>query len=191
MPGWSSEKVFGAAAISRTRVATCAAKRADEDDDQQPEDQRRHLALRGYSFKRVDHRRHDLEQIADDAEVGDFEDRRVGILVDRDDGAGALHADQVLNRAGDAERQIQLRRDGLPGAADLPLHRQPAGVADRPRRGQLGAERLGQLLRERDVRLLLDAAADRDDPLGLRQVDRLLRFLERRLGLLADARRLD
>ena len=34
-----------------------------------------------------DHRRHDLEQIADDAVVGDLEDRRVGILVDRDDGA--------------------------------------------------------------------------------------------------------
>ena len=52
-------------------------------------------------------------------------------------------------------------------------------------------QRLGELLRERDVRLLLDAAADRDDALGLRQIDRLLRLLERRLGLLADRRRVD
>ena len=34
--------------------------------------------------------------------------------------------------------------------------------------------------------LPLDPAADRDDALGLRQVDRLLRFLERRLRLLPD-----
>ena len=102
----------------------------------------------------------------------------------------ALHADQVLNRAGDAEREVQLRRDRLPGAADLALHRQPAGVADRPRRRELGAERLGQLLRERQMFAcsLMPRPTD-DDPLGLRQVDRLLRFLERRLGLLADRRR--
>ena len=90
-------------------------------------------------------RRNDLEQVADDAVVGDLENRRVGILVDRDDRVRALHADQVLDGAGDAEREVQLRRDGLPGAADLPLHRQPAGVADRPRRRELGAERVGEL----------------------------------------------
>ena len=103
----------------------------------------------------------------------------------------ALHADQVLDRAGDAEREVQLRRDRLAGAADLPLHRQPAGVADRARRRELGAERLGELLRDGDVLLLLDAAADRDDALGLRQIDRLLRFLERRFRLLTDRRRVD
>ena len=36
--------------------------------------------------------------------------------------------------------------------------------------------------------LTLDAAADRDDPLGLRQIDRLPRLLKRRFGLLADRR---
>ena len=87
----------------------------------------------------------------------------------------ALHADQVLDRAGDAEREVQLRRDGLAGAADLALHRQPAGVADRPRRGELGAERLGELLRERQMFScsLMPRPTD-DDPLGLRQIDRLL-----------------
>jgi hypothetical protein len=34
--------------------------------------------------------RHELEQVADQADVGDFEDRRLGVLVDRDDGAGVL-----------------------------------------------------------------------------------------------------
>ena len=99
----------------------------------------------------------------------------------------ALHADQMLNRAGDAEREVQLRRDGLAGAADLPLHRQPAGVADRARRGELGAERVGELLRERQMFAcsLMPRPTD-DDALGLRQVDRLPRLLERRLRLLAD-----
>ena len=85
----------------------------------------------------------------DDAVVGDLEDRRVGVLVDGDDGARALHADEVLDGAGDAERDVELRRHGLAGAADLALHRQPAVVADRPRRGELGAQRLGQLLGDR------------------------------------------
>ena len=44
----------------------------------------------------------------------------------------------------------------------------------------------GELLGDRQMFLPLDAAADRDDALGLRQIDGLLRFLERRLGLLAD-----
>ena len=57
-----------------------------------------------------------------------------------------------------------------------------------PRRGELGVQRIGKLLRERDVLLLLDAAADRHDALGLRQIDRLLRLLKRRLRLLADRR---
>ena len=86
------------------------------------------------------------------------------------------------------EGQVQLRRHGLPGAADLPLERQPAGVADRPRGRDLGAERLGELLGERELLLLLDPAADGHDALGLGQVHRLLRLAERRFGLLSDGR---
>src|SRR3954468_21912867 len=41
--------------------------------------------------------RQDLVQIADDAEVGELEDRRVLVLVDRDDVLGRLHADLVLD----------------------------------------------------------------------------------------------
>ena len=97
----------------------------------------------------------------------------------------------MLNGAGDAERDVELRRDSLTGAADLPVHRQPAGVADRPRRGELRAERLREILRDLEVFLPLDSAPDRDDPLGLRKVDRLLCFLERRLRLLPDGRHIE
>ena len=98
-------------------------------------------------------RRHDFEQIADDSVIGHFEDRSVGIFVDRDDGLRALHPHQVLNRAGDADGDVDLGRHRLAGAADLPLHGKPSRVADRPRRGQFGAERLGQLFHHRNVGL--------------------------------------
>ena len=75
---------------------------ADEDEQQQPERERCHVTTINaetaehaenepgsadsassaltvvYVFSAVDDRRHDLEQIADDAVVGDLEDRRVG-----------------------------------------------------------------------------------------------------------------
>jgi hypothetical protein len=41
----------------------------------------------------------------------------------------------MLDGALDANRDIKLGRDGLPGTAHLPLHRQPAIVANGPRRG--------------------------------------------------------
>src|SRR5215467_8664615 len=52
---------------------------------------------------------HDFEDVADDAIVCDLEDRGVLVLVDRNDGARALHADDVLDGAADAQRKIKLR----------------------------------------------------------------------------------
>src|SRR5713101_9156417 len=80
---------------------------------------------------------HDFEDIADDAVVGNFEDGSVGILVDGDDGAGAFHADDVLDRAADSKRKVQFRRNGLAGTSDLPIHRKPAFIAYRARRRDL------------------------------------------------------
>src|SRR5262245_16139928 len=48
----------------------------------------------------------DLEQVADDEHVGELRDWRVGVAVDCDDRLGGLHADLVLDRAGDAEREV-------------------------------------------------------------------------------------
>src|SRR5579859_646742 len=75
-------------------------------------------------------RGHDFENVADDAVIGDFENRRVLIFVDGDDGARALHADDVLDVSADPEREVKFWRDGLAGAADLALHRKPAFVAN-------------------------------------------------------------
>ena len=94
--------------------------------------------------------RQDLVQVADDAEVGELEDRGVRVLVDRDDVLRGLHADLVLDRARDARREVQLRRDGLARLADLRRVRVPAGVDDRAGRGDGGvaAERAGQRPRQ-------------------------------------------
>src|SRR4051795_1524110 len=46
----------------------------------------------------------DLVQVADHAEVGELEDRRVRVLVDRKDVLRVLHPDLVLDRSGDAGR---------------------------------------------------------------------------------------
>src|SRR4051812_6854199 len=111
------------------------------------------LAMRVLALLRLDcvgELRDDLVQVAHHAQIDELEDRRVLILVDRDDVLRGLHADLVLDRAGDAERQVQLRGDRLAGLADLRGVRVPAGVYHRARRGYGSAEsvreRLGELL---------------------------------------------
>ena len=74
--------------------------------------------------------RDDLVQVADDAEIGELEDRRVAVLVDRDDRPGALHADLVLDRAGDADGDVQLRRHAS-SPSGRPASR--TGTSPRPR----------------------------------------------------------
>jgi hypothetical protein len=54
----------------------------------------------------LNQRGHDIEQISHDSIVGDFEDRRLGIFIHCDDRAGTFHADDVLNRAADAESEV-------------------------------------------------------------------------------------
>src|SRR5688500_8175119 len=85
---------------------------------------------------------HDLVQVAHDPEIAELEDRRVRVLVDRDDVLRRLHSDLVLDRARDAGGEIQLRRDGLARLADLPRVREPARVHHRARRRDGPAERL-------------------------------------------------
>src|SRR5215213_3232147 len=93
--------------------------------------------------------RHDLEQVADHAEVRQLEDRRLRVLVDRDDRLRRLHPGPVLDRAGDAHRDVQLRGDRHAGLADLRLVRVPAGVGRRPGRAHRTTHRVGELLDHR------------------------------------------
>src|ERR1700688_2916257 len=79
----------------------------------------RNLALAG--LDRLGQLWGDLEQVTDNAQVGDLEDWRLFVLVHRDDRLRRLHAGSVLDRSGDAQRDVQLRRHGLAGLAHLEL----------------------------------------------------------------------
>src|SRR5687767_15587194 len=92
----------------------------------------------------------------------------------------------MLDRAGDSQRYVELRRDCLSRRSDLAIDRQPFGVANRTRSGDVTAEGLGQLLRQHQIVFTLDAAPDSNDDVSFRQIDGLFRFLERRLGFHAD-----
>src|SRR6476619_5442544 len=98
------------------------------------------------------------EQILLEAVVGDAEDRRLGILVDRDDDLRVLHAGEVLDRAADADRDIELRRDDLARLAALPVAWRVAGID----RGAAGAEGGAELVGKRHQDLVeLVARAER------------------------------
>src|SRR5215208_2097076 len=138
---------------------------------------------------------HDLVEVADDPEVGELEDRGVGVLVDRHDVLRGLHTDLVLDRAGDAGGQVELRRDRLAGLADLGGVRVPARVDDgaRGRDGGVAAEGLRQLVAELEALGLAETTAAGDEDVGALDVDvgaALLAALDH-LGLRRERRELD
>src|SRR5256886_2398987 len=114
--------------------------------------------------------RHDLEEVADDAVVGDLEDRRLGVLVDGHDHLRRAHAGQVLDRARDAEAHIELGRDRPAGLADLEPVRAPARVHRRARGAHRGADHARHVLEDHVVLRPLHAAAARQHDLGLGQL---------------------
>src|SRR4051794_14787324 len=137
--------------------------------------------------------RDDLVHVADDAEVAELEDRRVRVLVDGDDHVRALHADLVLDRPADPERDIELRRDDLAGLADLRAVRVPAGVDDRACRADRAPERLRELFGEREVVGRAETPPARDDDVRVldRRAARLLELLADDLRLLRVRLQLD
>src|SRR5260370_7259533 len=60
-----------------------------------------------------------VEKITDDSIVRHLEDRCVFVLVDRHNHLGRPHASEVLDRAGNADRDVQRRTDRLAGLPHL------------------------------------------------------------------------
>src|SRR5688572_14491982 len=97
-----------------------------------------------YSFLQfIDKRGHKLEEIADDAEVGNLEDRGLLVLVDGDDYAAVLHAGEVLDRARDSHGDVEIGRDDLAGLPHLPVVRHETGVHRRSRSAHCRAQLVG------------------------------------------------
>src|SRR6476660_6015406 len=84
--------------------------------------------------------RYHFEEVAYDPVVGHFEYGRIFVFVNCNYRLGSLHADEMLDRAGNADCDVHLGRNRLSGTADLAFHGEPAVIADGPRCGQLGAE---------------------------------------------------
>src|SRR4051794_17472988 len=151
------------------------------------------LALAG--LHRLGELGEDLVEVADDPEVGELEDRGVRVLVDRHDVLRGLHADLVLDRAGDARGEVELRRDGLARLADLRRVRVPAGVDHRAGGGdgRVAAEGRGEVLSELEALGLAESAAAGHEDVGTLDVDvgaALLAALDH-LGLVRPRRELD
>src|SRR5215210_2571735 len=113
----------------------------------------------------------DLVQVADDAEIGELEDRRVRVLVDRDDVLRGLHAYLVLDGARDAGREVQLRRNRLSRLSDLRGVGVPAGVDHGARGRDRPAERVGELLAHLKALGLAEAATAGHEQVGILDVD--------------------
>jgi hypothetical protein len=69
-----------------------------------------------------------LRPVRDEPDVGDLEDRRVGVAVDRDDRACVFDSGDVLDRARDADRDVELGRDDLARLPDLQVVRHEARI---------------------------------------------------------------
>src|ERR1700730_3761228 len=72
--------------------------------------------------------------IADQADVGALENRRVGIVVDSDHRAGPLQPNRMIRCAAETDCEIKAELDRLAGEPDLQLPRHPALVRH-PARG--------------------------------------------------------
>src|SRR5688500_4791666 len=105
--------------------------------------------------------RYEFEQVADEAVIGDFEDRSVRILVDGNHDAGVLHAGEVLNGAGNTNRDVEFGRDDLARLADLAVIGRVARIDRGTRGAYCRTQRIGQ---RPDQRLELLGRAEGSSP---------------------------
>src|SRR6185437_1226809 len=113
---------------------------------------------------------HDLEEVSDDAVIGDLEDRGLFVLVEGDDHLAVVHAVDMLNGAVDADGDIELGRHDLAGLPNLVVVGDEAGIDGGARGTHRGAELVGHAFEDLEIVARLHAAAARDDDARARQL---------------------
>src|SRR2546429_92995 len=129
-----------------------------------------------FGFDRGGEGRQDLQRVAHDTEVGHLHDRCLGVLVDRDDDLGRLHADCVLHGTRDADGDVDARPDRLARLPDLHGVRHPARVDHRAAGSHSATQGAREVLEERKVLRTAHAAAAADHHAGVFELDLLGSF---------------
>ena len=114
--------------------------------------------------------RNDVEQIADDAVIGDLEDRCLRVFVDGDNDPRLAHAGQMLDGAA-MPQAIDLGRNDFAGLPDLERVIAVAGITGATRCADGTAEQVRELLQRLEAFRALHAAPARNDDFGFRKVD--------------------
>ena len=114
-------------------------------------------------------RRNDVEQIADDAVIGDLEDRCLRVFVDGDNDPRLAHAGQMLDGAANAAGNIDLGRNDFAGLPDLERVIAVAGITGATRCADGTAEQVRELLQRLEAFRALHAAPARNDDFGFRR----------------------
>src|SRR5207237_4677134 len=105
-----------------------------------------------------------FDHAADDSVTGNLEDRRILVFVDGDDCLGGAHAGEVLDRAGNSDRDVELGTDEPAGLTDLVAVRSPAIVGYSAGRANCRIpERRGQLFDELEILRCFQPASSGDD----------------------------
>src|SRR5471032_1749211 len=111
-----------------------------------------------------------LEEITHDAVVGDLEDRRLFVFINSHDGLAVLHPGEMLDRAGDADGDVEIGSDHLAGLADLVIVRHVARIDRRAAGAEARTQRVGKLLEDLEVLAAAETAAAGHDDLGAGQL---------------------
>src|SRR3954467_2064349 len=106
------------------------------------------------------------EQICHQAVIGDLEDRRFLVLVDRHDDLAVLHAGEVLDSPRNSDSDIQFGRDDFSGLSALELIGHEAGIHSGPRRADGGPEFISNRFDKLEVFAVLHPAPAGDDHPG-------------------------
>ena len=117
-------------------------------------------------------------QVADNRVIGAREYRRLGVGVDRKDLLRALRAGDVLRRAADAARDVEVGGDLRAGLPDLVRMRPPPCARHDARAADRRPEERCELLDDREPFGGADAAAAADDDLRVAQRDAAARLLD-------------